>query len=930
MAQLAKFIDVTRTFVPIDPNAFPESLHVSAQADASPEAHVPVMAYKGYNFMPTSYGYKSYFGINQSLGIDALTARVDNIFIYQNKAYENVLIALTESGIWVKQGEEAGGWVNTIPVVPNVDPTVHFEWTFTIIADILYAYQQGAATYQTIEHSPDGGVTITSVTPNFLNMQAQVGIFRAAGRLAFWDSDESIGWANLDDFADFEPSLETLAGNARFSDIQGRIVTIKSHGEGFIIYATKSVIHIAQALDNTFQWNPTVILSSTGVTYPKQVAVGSPDTIHFAYTSEGMKKIERAREETIVPEVTDTLGEAQDPVYLQVIGGRYLFLELLDSKYVTGTVQLTEEIIPPTDYNFPGSTTTAEAAIDKYPDEPCMLVSGVTNGNFPDTLPSPKPVDQHPTDKSMKPVWTCYLSRNGVLDAENITWGPGACPTVDPNGVEANMSPDAPTLDSLGATSANKTAVTGDEAYTTGGWTMERFMAAQSAIWELEDQARAEVIQKITNRAKIVTKETFTSGVCNAVPVARDECTLGRFPSEFSAPVFGYSVCSFWMTRFATAAIDLVRVKATDTLCQPNSGYIAWAITSGNHGASSRNAAIDLAFAGWFAANPGWVYAPDYVALNYDWAVDRFTFGAKRTSDGTLTQITDTQVTVATRRADNMYAYNKGIDVEIDPTIDQPYCEITGWEYTTTTGEKAVVANNKTCSAPAIYPKPGTGTGTTGLGGGNVPIAKDSGALCGKPYETPLSPFIPTIWPNTSVTIPGGTFFLQRGSIAPVYHTSEGALVYDLQLKKWGKMKQRYKLLLDYSPINSTLNGVVPANVFGIHAGVLRADGKINLFDMFPRDSYISYGKVGYYRLGNTSPEEVRVDFRIPCTGYVKVETSLDGSGLSSELVKVQPFTDAIKVILYGAYPGRWANIEIGGIFDINYLEYRGFTQGRR
>ena len=147
MVQLAKLIDVTRTFLPVDPNAFPETLHVSGREEG-PEQRIPAMAYKGYNFMPTSYGYKSYFGTKQDIGIDALAARVDAVFIYQNKAYENILIALTESGVWTKKGNVAGAWVNEVPVVSPTDPKVHYQWSHVIIADILYAYQQGKSSYQ--------------------------------------------------------------------------------------------------------------------------------------------------------------------------------------------------------------------------------------------------------------------------------------------------------------------------------------------------------------------------------------------------------------------------------------------------------------------------------------------------------------------------------------------------------------------------------------------------------------------------------------------------------------------------------------------------------------------------------------------------------------------------------------------------------------
>ena len=69
--------------------------------------------------------------------------------------------------------------------------------------------------------------------------QDRWGIFRANGRLGFWDSANSVSWSSLFSFIDFTPSLETLAGFATFNDVLGRIVTIKASGSGFIIYSTK-------------------------------------------------------------------------------------------------------------------------------------------------------------------------------------------------------------------------------------------------------------------------------------------------------------------------------------------------------------------------------------------------------------------------------------------------------------------------------------------------------------------------------------------------------------------------------------------------------------------------------------------------------------------------------------------------------------------
>jgi len=49
--QNTRFIDVTRTFIPVNPNSFPDGLHEYSRTDI--ESRLPAIAYKGYNFMPT-------------------------------------------------------------------------------------------------------------------------------------------------------------------------------------------------------------------------------------------------------------------------------------------------------------------------------------------------------------------------------------------------------------------------------------------------------------------------------------------------------------------------------------------------------------------------------------------------------------------------------------------------------------------------------------------------------------------------------------------------------------------------------------------------------------------------------------------------------------------------------------------------------------
>jgi hypothetical protein len=287
-----------------------------------------------------------------------------------------------------------------------------------------------------------------------------------------------------------------------------------------------------------------------------------------------------------------------------------------------------------------------------------------------------------------------------------------------------------------------------------------------------------------------------------------------------------------------------------------------------------------------------------------------------------------------------MNAYNKGVPVAMEPpvAVESPYCKITGFTYTANDGStKTVNVANGSCTAPpltsttprqqAYKNPPAKGNVENGV------LANTDGSVCSIPFipvVVPGSPALSVDWPTQTVTIPSGSFLLQNGSIAPVYPTFEGFLCYDLQLKKWGKMAGQYKQLLDFSPINNAVNGVIPYSNFSIRAGVLKSSGLIYLFDHYPQSSRITYGKIGYYRLGITSPEEVRVQFRTRSTGTLTVDTSLNGRAISVGLSKSVNFVDEMQTEIQGMLPGAWSNITLSGIFDLTYLEYRGFKQGRR
>lgn len=185
-------------------------------------------------------------------------------------------------------------------------------------------------------------------------------------------------------------------------------------------------------------------------------------------------------------------------------------------------------------------------------------------------------------------------------------------------------------------------------------------------------------------------------------------------------------------------------------------------------------------------------------------------------------------------------------------------------------------------------------------------------------------------WETETITLEGGEFLLEAGSEAPVYPTMYGAYVYDTHLKKWGKLDATYKRLVDYSAINAFKPGEQSYARFGVFAGILLADGSVRIFDKNQSDSYITYGKIGYYRQGQTSVEEVRAHMREASAGYLKVESSVEGDRVTTDFSLQTNIPSATHWQHNGGYAGKWHTITIGGTFDLKYLEFRGIKSGKR
>jgi len=290
MAQRATYVDLTRTYLPIDPDSLPQTSQETGNED-NPEQRIPVMAYEGYNFMPTQFGYRSYFGASSQLNVDDLPTNCDEVILFQLSDYSNLLLAFCADGVYTKDPASTGAWTKSIDATVDSDSTTYLMWTWCVIENVLYIYRQAESLVSRM--SAAGVIDSFAPSGSIINMAGQIGIYKAGGRLGFWDSSNAHSWSSYIDRTDFLPQLATQANVAvTFRQFIGKVVTVKQCGSGFVIYGTRSIIRVRQNREGPLLWaDPEILSNNAGISYPTQVAVANPDSMHFAWTNVGLARI---------------------------------------------------------------------------------------------------------------------------------------------------------------------------------------------------------------------------------------------------------------------------------------------------------------------------------------------------------------------------------------------------------------------------------------------------------------------------------------------------------------------------------------------------------------------------------------------------------------------------------------------------------------
>lgn len=1019
MAQKPQIVDITKSYLPGDPNAFVQNL-INTDREDGEERTLPIVAFEGYNFLPTAYGYRSYFGLNNSVDIAALTSRPQFVLLYQLPNYQSRLIALCEDGIWTNNPMiENSTWTQEVtfyldgtepdPSDPVYDVLVFEEWTWCVLENVLYMYQQGRASAWKTAIVTDE-LAIQTHTPSFLNMSGQMGIFKAGTRLGFWDSANSVSWCSNFDLTDFTPSLENMSGNTIFSDVVGRIVTIKQQDTGFIIYCTKSIVGVTFDATGNLLWDSKRILSDTGISYSRAVAYGQSDGEHIAYTSSGIYTIGKYsvldRKHAIQPIATDLydfLKETRDPVYVDMINSRFVFFSIMNSEYVYGKTIFTP--VPAEDLRFQftigGENWNGETlpAVELNCVQAANAFKQLVTFGFVSSYDTSAlwtvlaTITQPDTDGPLgpgatyDPLWhtkTPETPRFTTQDIVNSYISGTTLPDeLDPTPIE---SPKDGGDIHLGNIPQGAVTITGAAPQAVTKWTY-----LQYADWAAFKQHQTAAFAAIA----AATKATTTAGVTivgytysgystqPTLPATSYVDTVvgtyrtgaGNTELQLDAPLRKLVIRKYWqqgltitrrvttsyVNRSGTPVSGYVRAGTTtlNAINDPPIGSFSFTGSAGgltetevrNAIAAQLLAAAPAGFTKsgtpytksaivWGASelaqityDPGGVlfyytnnFLPPSVATVTPWyrdSVDTITYiiGTPTTQDMGYDDFSLTQI-----------AYGKStVQVTSDPPTIVVHSPIPIFP----TGESAINffppawegEETLTLIGASAYSPWHPVDGTFGIEAIEEPLTGAAGYPEGETCAIDSDPMILTDYGTTYSGVP---YLLQLGSGNPLYPMFEGAYVLDLQYKKWGKMKNVFRVLMSLEAVNIANYEVLLQNNKGMDGALMSYDGLVKPFDDLPSDSVIRYGKLGYYRLGMTDALEVKVQMRDDKTGSLLLSVSMDGRELDLTRSYTLAFTDSVLVEGFPDIVGRWFVVSISGNYDLTGLEFRGKLSGRR
>lgn len=816
-------------------------------------------------------------------------------------------------------------------------------------------------------------------TANFkLNMAGQQGIFKANTRLGFWDSANSVAWGDLYDKFDLTPAVRTRAGNGMFSDVIGRIVQILPQGTGFVIYSTKNIVGVRFTNDVATPWATSVVNDMAGVAYSRSVVCGATENEQYAYTTLGLMAIgkynpltQKSEAQPILPEFFDLLKESKNPIYLDYINGRYLFICTMDTQYITSTAQFNQSSVP----------AKSIVVLQNGGNAVNIDIAGITvGGDNGATLPTISPstvvgtyLIWRGTAQAMNSARTTDISPF-LMDAFNIP-----IPNTPPFDTTSVVLPAAIDVLTQGSRIVDivPTPIQVESAwqypgpnkvdYTVYGVidnTARNLLNLQIAEWNTFNQTLGNTVAALNNTLRVqptvlvgdfhltiqLAIDAITTlanadaplhgGVVTGAGSSIVHMTFTENLGSIRGPItntqesisgVGTYNASVSLVGNSPNSYDVNRV--VDRVYTINDAFKLFYFCTGSGGLVDHVIYPPLPRLQYRAGSyyPNVRYMPDFASVLPAVIAEFPTAVPFAVFDGTQGQLLHPTAAFLEGNAIRVVCIGDGINL-FSGISETPY-EI---HYTIT-----IDSLNAPVFQSVHYDKISLNTKVVAVPKVSTFAMKQTcldWALSTTPaLDTPASIRIPPIGinlpnslpPNANWTYPGANFLLQDGSIAPIYPIMQGAWVLDTGLKKWGKMAVPFNHLINFSPVNNA-SSAVPYTNFNMDLAILNPVNDVVLMGNRPVDSWIRYGKIGMARLGFTHMHEVKTQMRYASNYDITVESSLDGRALDPIRASTDKLYNSSGGVTFLDQAGRWHTVKISGQYDLTYLEIRSSITSRR
>lgn len=257
-------------------------------------------AFYCHNVMPTGQGLMA-IGFQQKIPPLSGADDFDQYMLLRDADENKFLYSPANGKNYIYRGDTQV-WASTNPLIPGsfagtITKAYLHARTFVFYANLnCYEYNTATGVF--------GVASLTSlVSANIL------GLCAAINYLIAYD-EETIYWGSplVGSETDFTPSTLVGSGSTQIQEVRGKIVAVLPISGGFMVYTTNNVVKAQYSGNLQAPWVFSEVAGSAGIASIEHVAYESNFSVHYAWTTAGLMRIEKAGAELVFPEATDFLA----------------------------------------------------------------------------------------------------------------------------------------------------------------------------------------------------------------------------------------------------------------------------------------------------------------------------------------------------------------------------------------------------------------------------------------------------------------------------------------------------------------------------------------------------------------------------------------------------------------------------------------------